>query len=372
MFYSRACAKGFDLVHNQLMTNKPPSQLKVGILVQLFGATYFGQMVDGASTYLKSKGVTCIVKSGTFTAESELEAIKALLNENCDGLIIQSDWMSDDMLEEIYKLQSNIILMNRYFVKQKYKCVFVDNYSAAKNAATYLVKRGHQRIAMVTGFPTHKDVIERTKGFADQLDFYGQTLLPSLTIESDFTEKGGHEAMKALLNANVDLTAVWFQNDTMAVGAILYCQSVSVRIPEDISIMGFDDQDMARQVSPTLTTIKQPMHEIGMKSGELLYEKLTEAKQRKPVEIKLDIIERDSVAALYKPESKMAEKVRLSTREIECLNWASKGKTAYESAVIIGISESTVVFHLRNASVKLNTVNRTHSVAKAILDSHLH
>jgi len=354
------------------MNDEHTNKLRVGVLVQLFGAKYFGSMVDGASSYLTSKGVSCIVKSGNSTAETEFQAVKTLLNENCDGLIIQSDWMSDDMLEEIFTLHPNIVLMNRYFVQQKYQCVFVDNYSASKNAAKYLVKKGHQRIAMVTGFPDHKDAIERTKGFADQLDFYGQTLLPSLTIESDFTEKGGHEAMKSLINSNVEFTAVWFQNDMMAVGAILYCQSVSIRVPEDVSIMGFDDQDIARQISPTLTTIKQPMNEIGIKSGELLYEKLTRAKQRKPVEIKLDIIERKSVATLHESDNKMTEKVKLSTREIECLNWASKGKTAYESAVIMGISESTVVFHLRNAGVKLNTVNRTHSVAKAILGSHLH
>lgn len=352
-------------------TSTENRQFKIGIVVQLFGAQFFGRMVDGATGLLTDKGATCIVKSGGFTAESEYNAITALVDENCDGLIIQSDWMNDDLLEEVYRLQPNIVLMNRYFVKQKYNCVFVDNYSAAKNAAKYLVKKGHQNIALVTGQPTHQDVIERTKGFVDQLHMYGLSLLPSLTIDSNFTEKGGYEAMKLLLNSKADFTAVWFQNDTMAVGAIMYCQSISLRVPEDISIMGFDDQDMARQISPALTTIKQPLKEIGEMSGQLLYEKLTEAKQRKPVEVKVNIIERNSVATLDKTENKVGEKVKLSAREIECLNWASKGKTAHESSIIMGISESTVVFHLRNAGVKLNTVNRTHSVARAILDSYI-
>lgn len=353
------------------MNNSRDNRFKIGILVQLFGATYYGRLVDGASSYLNMQGATTIVKSGSSNAEYEYNAVETLINENCNGLIIQSDWMSDDTIERIFELQPNTVLMNRYCVKHKYNCVFVDNYSAGKKAARYLIKKGHKKIALVTGQSTHKDVIERTKGFIDQLNLYGLSLPHTLQLESDFTEKGGHSSMKALIDSNIEFSAVWFQNDTMAVGAALYCQSINIRIPEDISIMGFDDLDLARHVSPKITTIRQPLKQIGESSGKLIYEKLSNAKQRKPVEFKLDIVERDSVSTLHEPVQGDREKVKLSTREIECLNWASKGKTSYESAVIIGISENTVVFHLRNASVKLNTVNRTHSVAKAILDSHI-
>ena len=362
------------------MNTTDSTPLKVGIIVKLFGAKYYGQMVDGASTYLHTKGINTIVKSSSIPPEHEFDAARTiefnaartLIDENCNGLIVQSDFMNDDMLMEIARLQPNVVFMNRYCAKLKNHCVFVDNHSAGKTAAKYLIKKGHNNIALVTGPTNHQDTLLRTKGFIEQLRQYGICVSPKLILERNFCEDGGYRAIKKLLDTKLDFTAVAFQNDQMAVGAMLYCQENHIRVPEDLSILGFDDQDLARQIAPGLSTIRQPLVDIGAKSGKLIHDIMTTGQPQKPVELKLDLVIRNSVCTLKNHENKVGDRAKLSAREIECLSWIAQGKTSGETALILSISESTVAFHLRKASEKLNTVNRTHAVAKAILDSHLH
>ncbi len=347
------------------------SQLKVGIVIKQFGTDYFGKMIDGAVEALRKACIDPVVIAGGVSAEEEQHAIDSLLNKQCDGLILQSDYLDDNALHEVCERHSNTVLMNRYLPEFKENCVFVDNYSAARKAAKYLIENGHSSIAMVSGPYNLKDSQERYRGFHDELSSYGITINPKLLIESTFGEGGGKRAIKMLLDSQIDFTAVYFHNDIMAVGAMSYCSSVNIRIPEDLSVIGFDDQDLARKVTPGLTTVRQPLVQIGERSGQLLVELLTNSVKRTSNEFKLDLIERDSACSLISSDNPEAKKVKLTAREIECLNWTSKGKTASEVAVILGISHSTVEFHLRKAGKKLNTVNRVHLVAKAIAESHL-
>ena len=205
---------------------------------------------------------------------------------------------------------------------------------------------------------------ERALGFQRVLKAHDIELMVDLV--GNFVEAGGERSMKHIHARHPDVTAIFFQNDDMAIGALNACRQLSLKVPRDLSIVGFDGIPLCEYVAPRLTSVQQPMRQMGELAAQIVADLLLDVKEHKrnvgttyiPV-----LAERESVSPLI---GHSPEKICLTQRETECLTWTASGKTSWEISVILGVSESTATFHLRNAVAKLEANNRTHAAVKAL------
>jgi LacI family transcriptional regulator len=143
----------------------------------------------------------------------------------------------------------------------------LDNYRGACEAVDYLVKQGHRRIAHIAGPPDHRDARERLAGYNDTLAKHGIKADPKLVVTGDFSESSGLLALDSLLTASVRFSAIFAANDLTAYGARLALYRRNIRVPEDISLVGFDDLESSMYTTPPLTTVRQPLYEVGIGIG---------------------------------------------------------------------------------------------------------
>ena len=337
----------------------------IGIITNTFESPYYGRMVERASNFLLVRGYHSIVQSNAKSKTGELDAWMSLEACECDGLIIHSNSLTDEELVQLLELYPKSVLMNRYLPQYEERCVYLDNIYGGQLAGSHLVEMGHKNIAMVTGPNSFFEVKERTAGFIEALSSHTPGLEPKLVIEGDFMLEGGANAIRTIVDSEQQITAVFFHNDDMAFGALEQCRLTGINVPNDLSIIGYDDLLPCRHTSPTLTSIHQPLKRIGEAAAMLIHEMLSDEEwprikgETNRTLFKPVLAERESVKKLGVPHFNSL----ISKREVECLEWTAIGKTSWEISVILGISESTVTFHLRNATAKLNASNRTHAVS---------
>ena len=142
-----------------------------------------------------------------------------------------------------------------------------DNRAGARAATQHLIEQGHRRIAFISGDLLHDDAVERQNGYFDALAAAGIAADPDLIVQGDYTEAGGMLAVSRLLERDQHFTALFASNDQMAIGACLGLHRRNLRVPDDVSLVGFDDLIMARYAMPPLTTVRQSVYEIGAEAA---------------------------------------------------------------------------------------------------------
>jgi LacI family transcriptional regulator len=153
----------------------------------------------------------------------------------------------------------------------------VDDSGAAHAAMTYLIERGHERIGMIAGNVGSPPRIRRERGYRETLREHGIEVDEALIVDGDFQIEGGYLGMKELLAQSPLVTAVFAASDLMAIGALRAIKEVGLTVPDDISIIGFDDIPLARLVTPALTTVAQFQEEMGVRAAQMLFERLEES-----------------------------------------------------------------------------------------------
>ncbi|MDX5595176.1 LacI family DNA-binding transcriptional regulator [Pseudovibrio sp. SPO723] len=247
------------------------SSRTIGVVVNQFGSAYYGTMIDGAERALRKIGYKLIAESSGEAAEGERSAWQSLFDRQCEAVIVHSDALAEEELTGFMEKHPMSVLMNRHLPDYEDRCVYLDNVRGGALAAAHLVAKGHRKIATITGPFSYHEARDRLKGFEQQLAEAGIPLDPDLTAEGNFKDDMAFERMMALLNGPKEFTALFCQSDEMAAGAIEACRQKGLRIPDDISIIGFDDVDLARHLSPKLTTVRQPLREIGAAAGLLAH-----------------------------------------------------------------------------------------------------
>ena len=150
--------------------------------------------------------------------------------------------------------------------------VWFDDFAAALNVMQHLIRRGHRRIGFVTGHPAHGAARQRFAGYRQALDAVGIPFDPSLVVEGRFDFASGLVAAQTLLNSPDRPTAIFASNDEMAAAVVRAAQERSLAVPQDVSVVGFDDSLLAEAMSPPLTTVRQPVEDMAMAAIDLLLE----------------------------------------------------------------------------------------------------
>jgi LacI family transcriptional regulator len=249
----------------------------IGVTCDGIANLFQSRILGGVELGLLTSGYYPLFASGAQPAE-QAKALDTLLSHRAEALIVIGGRMADEDLVRISE-RAPMVTIARSVRGLEQRCVRVRNREGARRATRHLLELGHTRIAHITGLPWHPDSIDRRAGYAEALAEAGIPVRPSLIREGDFEEESGLRCTEALLEAGRRFTALFVGNDQMAFGAGLALFRRGLRVPGDVSIVGFDDQPSAAYTWPPLTSVRQPAVEMGMAAaraivGELRGERL--------------------------------------------------------------------------------------------------
>jgi LacI family transcriptional regulator len=240
--------------------------LSVGVLTQTISSPFYGEALHGIEDSLEQAGYMPLFVSGHWQETGERKALDALLTRRVDGLIVLAGRLSNQDLDAYSKMVPLVVVGRTVSGPGLFSLDF-DNRAGGYLATRHLIECGHQRIAFIAGDMAHQDALDRQTGYEEALADARIPLDPALVIPGDFTEAGGLMAVNRLLENRLPFTAIFAANDQTAIGAALGLYRKNVRVPDDVSLVGFDDLAPARYAIPPLTTVKQSVYEMGCQAA---------------------------------------------------------------------------------------------------------
>ncbi|SON55278.1 HTH-type transcriptional repressor CytR [Hartmannibacter diazotrophicus] len=202
--------------------------------------------------------------------------IDTVRERHADGMILMIGHLPEKLITGAAKLPPIVVALEA-IENLELPTVRVDNVAAARKAVRHLVDLGHRRIAHITGPLDEYLGKARLEGYRRALEEAGIAFDPDLVLAGDFSLVVGHNQTERLLDRRIPFTAIFAASDQMAIGAVTALRSRSLTIPDNVSVVGFDDTLMASMIDPALTTIHQPRREIGRAAMGLMIERLTKA-----------------------------------------------------------------------------------------------
>ncbi|WP_423037870.1 LacI family DNA-binding transcriptional regulator [Undibacterium sp. Di26W] len=249
---------------NQLAQGlKSGRSMTIGIVVQDIASPFFDETLHGVDEGLKGTGYASVIVSGHWNAEEEAARIKLLLARKVDGIILLSGRIADKTVLEFAR-DKPIVATGRALHSKTAVGFKLDNEHGAYLATRHLIELGHRRIAFVTGPANNTDALERQEGYQRALQESNIAFEENLVVEGNFHEASGLMAINRLLENQQQFSAVFAANDLSAYGVRLGLYRKGIRVPEDISLIGFDDLPSSLYTTPPLTTIHQPLYDMGL------------------------------------------------------------------------------------------------------------
>ena len=253
----------------------------VGVLVPMFSGSFYGNMLGCIETEIRDAGKHVIMTAGHSDEVSEMAGIEFLLSKNCDALILRVDAVSDEYLLQLNKGHVPIILLDRFIPKMADQCIYLDNELGGYLATKAVLLLGHQDIAYIAGPLWKIDAADRLRGHQRALAEFGLSSNAQLLYEGNFQEDGGYQGMEHLLQLGTHFSAVICANDEMAAGALGVAREKNLAVPDDVSVMGFDNVFFTRYFRPRLSTINYPVDEMGQMAARCVLKHVYEQKELK-------------------------------------------------------------------------------------------
>jgi LacI family transcriptional regulator len=243
--------------------------MSIGVLTQFIDSPYYGEALRGIEDELHKANYVPLFVSGHWNEAEEKNRLFLLQERKVDGIIVLTGKLADDTLVEMASKIPVVITGRRLSAPGLFSIDF-DNSEGASLAVRHLHALGHQRVAFISGPLDHPDATERMQGFREEAKKKFMDLDADLIVFGDYQEAGGFRAMNSLLDARVQFTAVLAANDQMAYGARLALHRAGLRVPEDISLIGFDDLPHSAFTLPPLTSVRQSVYEIGVSAAQAM------------------------------------------------------------------------------------------------------
>ena len=235
--------------------------------------------IRGIEMELKNSGYNLLVCNSDTNVEMELQCLKMLEKRQIDGVILIGMNMPVSHIEKI-RTEFPIVLMERDPGKTNLDSVQIDNKVGAYEAVKHLIERGHQRIAHITGPFISTMAMERKESYEECLKDYGIEVWPQFIVSGNYKLESGYAGMQALMALREKPTAVFCANDYMAMGALRFLMEHNYKVPQDVALVGYDDIMVSKMVTPSLTTVRQPVWELAGVATRLLLERIKEKGQK--------------------------------------------------------------------------------------------
>lgn len=236
--------------------------LSIGVISQAIDSPFYGAALRGIEIELGAAGYSPLFMSGHWQADEEARCIDVLRSRRVDGLIVLTGRLSDSALRAAARTLP-VVVTGRSLKAPNLLALDFDNREGARQATQHLLDLGHRRIAWIGGDPEHADAVERLQGYRLAIEGAGLRVDPALVLAGDFTEHSGLLAVQRLLDGGTRFDAIATANDQMAFGAVLGLHRHGLRVPHDVSMVGFDDVAGSVYMVPPLTTVHNPIQEIG-------------------------------------------------------------------------------------------------------------
>ncbi len=241
----------------------------MGVLVGDVADPFFGALVKGVAAVAVEQGLHLLMGNGFHTARQERESIELLIGKRCEALVVHSKALSDEELIDYALRVPGMVLINRDIPALKGRCIALNNRQGAATATRHLLELGHRHIAFLSSDHAIEDAILRLQGYQDALAEAGVRADPELVESGMPNEEGGERAMLNLLAKGLPITAVVAYNDAMAAGAISVLADNGLKVPEEVSVVGFDDIIYARYLRPKLSTMRYPVELMAAQAAKL-------------------------------------------------------------------------------------------------------
>jgi LacI family transcriptional regulator len=243
----------------------------IGVAVPEVESTYFAGILSGAAEALYERDMRVVLCPTHHEHEREVVLLDRLMHGTTDGALLVLPYEEEDELQTLLNHGYPFVVVEpRTVLGEGIPCVTATHYAGAVLATRHLLELGHRRIGAILGPDDRLASQERLNGFRGTLATAGISPDPGLEIGSNFKFEGGEAAAARLFDLPEPPTAIFAFNDEVAIGAMIAARARGLRIPEDISIIGFDDALPARLATPPLTTVRQPLAELGRTAVSLL------------------------------------------------------------------------------------------------------
>ena len=271
----------------------------IGIAVPDTIGDFYGEVIDGIESVATENEYNLIISLNHHIIKEELKAVNFFKAKKVDGAILVTTLDDDDYVRSLIEGGFDIVLLDRAPRGLKVDTVKTDNFRGGYIATEYLLNLGHSAILLIRGLSCLDSSRERFNGYKRALKDKKIEYDSTFILNGDFTIDSGYTTIKKYLDEKgLNFTAVFAANDQMAIGAIKALNDKGIVVPDEVSIVGFDDSYISPYIIPSLTTIKQRKEEMGKVATELLLNRISsfdkEKKVPRQVTISVELIERES------------------------------------------------------------------------------
>lgn len=269
----------------------------IGMIVPDVTDSFFSKIVEGAERYTNPLGYMLVLCNSHHNLEKEIQLLQQLADRSVEGVILATP----NVLPAEYGTDSEFAktmplgLIDRGINQRDKGRLIVKEYEGVYQAVSYLIKKGHHNIGLIKENTSYYQLEERYNGYRHALKDAGITFKKENVATADLTVEGGYSGAQQLLKSK-NLTAIFCSNDAMAMGCYRAIYEQNYRIPEDISVIGFDGLDFSKFMTPPLTTIKQPVFDIGFTAAQFIIDSIKFPERQIPNKIfETKLIFRESV-----------------------------------------------------------------------------
>ncbi|MDO2947071.1 HTH-type transcriptional regulator GalR [Aeromonas simiae] len=241
----------------------------LGLVVADVSDPFFGTMVKAVEQVAQASGKFLLIGNGYHDANKEKLVIEQLIRHRCSGLVVHAKMLPDAELIQMMEYVPGMVLINRILPGYESRCVALDDRYGAWLATRHLIHEGHRKIGFLCSNHLISDSHDRQQGYLDALTEHGITPDERLIARASPDEEGGEAAMTELLSRGSQMTAVVCYNDPMAAGALSVLSDNGIEVPQELSLIGFDDVLISRYLRPRLTTVRYPVVAMATQAAEL-------------------------------------------------------------------------------------------------------
>lgn len=274
-------------VAQRLRGTKGRSKL-LGLIIPDIQNQFYSNIVRGIEDVAYGKDYAVILCNSDENPNKERFYLDVLRSESVDGVILPPIQQYGKTIDGMIDSNIPLVCVDRKLAGESIDAVVVNNHKGAYSAVTHLIELGHRRIAIISSSPQFSSFQERQAGYEQALKDHGIDIDEGLISQGDpRSSKNAKQLTIALLKSEFPPTALFITNNLMTLGALEAINELDLKIPDDISIIGFDDMPWATAISPPLTVVRQPGYEMGRRAAELFFQRITEP-DRESVQVMME------------------------------------------------------------------------------------
>jgi len=255
-------------------------------------------LLSGMYTYAETVNYEVVLFTTSTAQQKQKTYVQFCREHNIGGAVLHGIRTDDPYFEEIVSSDLPCVLIDIKTEGKNTSSISIDNIEASKEAVEYLISHNHRNIGMINGRQEAAVSAERYKGYEKALVNHNILVNPQYMVYADFSEEVSYVKTKELLSSHPEITALFCASDMMAVGSIRAIEELKLKVPNDISIIGFDNIPLSQYLTPALTTVAQDFYQMGNESAKQLLKMITKEKYENSVYLSYKLVERKSISMI--------------------------------------------------------------------------